>query len=74
MATTVVGRDGHRIEAISLTRLRTVLNHYTKVTGRSVCRETNILSLAIPSLASLSSRDALLSGGLIWVGINSVVV
>src|SRR6185436_7823915 len=33
MATTVVGRDGHRIEAISLTRLRTVLNHYTKVTG-----------------------------------------
>jgi D-aminopeptidase len=34
MATTVVGRDDHRIEAISLTRLRTVLNHYTKVTGR----------------------------------------
>jgi D-aminopeptidase len=30
MATTVVGRDGHRIEAISLTRLRTVLDHYTK--------------------------------------------
>jgi D-aminopeptidase len=30
MATTVVGRDGHRIEAISLTRLRTILNHDTK--------------------------------------------
>jgi D-aminopeptidase len=30
MATTVVGRDGHRVEAISLTRLRTVLDHRTK--------------------------------------------
>jgi D-aminopeptidase len=30
MATTIVGRDGHRVEAISLTRLRTVLGHPTK--------------------------------------------
>ena len=30
MATTVVGRDGHRIEAISLTRLRTMLDHRAK--------------------------------------------
>jgi D-aminopeptidase len=30
MATTVVGRDGHRIEAISLTRLHSVLNRYSK--------------------------------------------
>jgi D-aminopeptidase len=30
MATTVVGRDGHRVEAISLARLRTILNHQAK--------------------------------------------
>ncbi|HEV8328118.1 MAG TPA: P1 family peptidase [Nitrospiraceae bacterium] len=30
MATTVVGRDGHRVEAISLTRLRAILDHQTK--------------------------------------------
>jgi D-aminopeptidase len=30
MATTVVGRDGHRVEAISLTRLRTILDHQVK--------------------------------------------
>jgi D-aminopeptidase len=30
MATTVVGRDGHRIEAISLPRLRTVLDRHIK--------------------------------------------
>ena len=30
MATTIVGRDGHRIEAISLTKLRSVLDHHTK--------------------------------------------
>ena len=30
MATTVVGRDGHRVEAISLTRLRAILNHHAK--------------------------------------------
>ena len=30
MATTVVGRDGHRVEAISLTRLRTILEHHAK--------------------------------------------
>ena len=30
MATTVVGRDGHRVEAISLTRLRTILDHHAK--------------------------------------------
>jgi D-aminopeptidase len=30
MATTVVGRDGHRAEAISLTRLRAILDHHTK--------------------------------------------
>jgi D-aminopeptidase len=30
MATTVVGRDGHRVEAISLTRLRTILDHRAK--------------------------------------------
>jgi len=30
MATTVVGRDGHRVEAISLTRLRTILDHQAK--------------------------------------------
>jgi D-aminopeptidase len=30
MATTVVGRDGQRAEAISLTRLRSVLDHYAK--------------------------------------------
>jgi len=29
MATTVVGRDGHRAEAISLARLRTILDHRT---------------------------------------------
>jgi hypothetical protein len=25
-----VGRDGHRVEAISLTRLRTILDHQVK--------------------------------------------
>ena len=30
MATTVVGRDGHRAEAISLARLRAILDQYTK--------------------------------------------
>jgi D-aminopeptidase len=30
MATTVVGRDGHRVEAISLTRLRTILDHQAR--------------------------------------------
>ena len=30
MATTVVGRDGHRVEAISLTRLRTILDRQAK--------------------------------------------
>jgi D-aminopeptidase len=30
MATTVVGRDGHRVEAISLTRLRAILDHQAK--------------------------------------------
>ena len=30
MATTVVGRDGHRVEAISLARHRTILDHRTK--------------------------------------------
>ena len=30
MATTTVGRGGHRVEAISLTRLRTILDHRTK--------------------------------------------
>lgn len=30
MATTIVGRDGHRVEAISLTRLRAVLDSRTK--------------------------------------------
>ena len=30
MATTVVGRDDHRIEAISLSRLRTILDHQAK--------------------------------------------
>ena len=30
MATTVVGRDGRRVEAISLTRLRTILDHQAK--------------------------------------------
>jgi D-aminopeptidase len=30
MATTVVGRDGHRVEAISLARLRTILDHQAK--------------------------------------------
>ena len=30
MATTVVGRDDHRIEAISLSRLRTILDHQVK--------------------------------------------
>jgi D-aminopeptidase len=30
MATTVVGRDGHRVEAISLTRLRAILDRQTK--------------------------------------------
>jgi len=30
MATTVVGRDGHRIEAISLTKLRAILGHQAK--------------------------------------------
>ena len=30
MATTVVGRDGHRVEAISLTKLRAILNYRIK--------------------------------------------
>jgi D-aminopeptidase len=30
MATTVVGRDNHRIEAISLSRLRSLLGHRAK--------------------------------------------
>ena len=30
MATTVVGRDGRRVEAISLTRLRAILDHHAK--------------------------------------------
>jgi D-aminopeptidase len=30
MATTMVGRDGHRVEAISLTRLRAILDRQTK--------------------------------------------
>ncbi len=30
MATTVVGRDGHRVEAISLTRLRTLMTAHTQ--------------------------------------------
>ena len=30
MATTVVGRDGHRVEAISLSRLRAILDHQAK--------------------------------------------
>jgi D-aminopeptidase len=30
MATTVVGRDGHRVEAISLTKLRAILDHQAK--------------------------------------------
>ena len=30
MATTMVGRDGHRVEAISLTRLRNILDHQAK--------------------------------------------
>jgi len=30
MATTVVGRDGHRVEAISLTRLRTIVDRQAK--------------------------------------------
>ena len=30
MATTVVGRDGNRAEAISLTRLRAILDRWTK--------------------------------------------
>jgi D-aminopeptidase len=30
MATTVVGRDGHRVEAISLARLRAILDQHTK--------------------------------------------
>jgi D-aminopeptidase len=30
MATTVVGRDHHRAEAISLTRLRAILDHRAK--------------------------------------------
>ncbi|MGH7215627.1 MAG: P1 family peptidase [Nitrospiraceae bacterium] len=30
MATTVVGRDGHRVEAISLTKLRAILEHQAK--------------------------------------------
>jgi D-aminopeptidase len=30
MATTVVGRDGHRVEAISLTRLHAILDHQAK--------------------------------------------
>ena len=30
MATTVVGRDGHRVEAISLAKLRTILDRQTK--------------------------------------------
>jgi D-aminopeptidase len=30
MATTIVGRDHHRAEAISLTRLRTILDHHAK--------------------------------------------
>ncbi len=30
MATTVVGRDGYRVEAISLTRLRAILNHQAR--------------------------------------------
>jgi D-aminopeptidase len=30
MATTVVGRDSHRIEEISLSRLRAILDHQTK--------------------------------------------
>ena len=30
MASTVVGRDGHRVEAISITRLRAILDHFAK--------------------------------------------
>jgi hypothetical protein len=30
MATTMVGRDGHRVEAISLTKLRAILGHQAK--------------------------------------------
>ena len=30
MATTVVGRDGHRVEAISLTKLHAILDHQAK--------------------------------------------
>jgi len=30
MAMTVVGRDSHRIEAISLSRLRAILDHQAK--------------------------------------------
>jgi D-aminopeptidase len=30
MATTVMGRDGHRVEAISLTKLRAILNYRIK--------------------------------------------
>ena len=30
MASTVVGRDGHRVEAISITRLRAILDHPAK--------------------------------------------
>jgi len=30
MATTVVGRDGLRVESISLTRLRAILDHQAK--------------------------------------------
>jgi D-aminopeptidase len=30
MATTIVGRDGHRVEAISLARLRAILDHQAK--------------------------------------------
>ena len=30
MATTMVGRDGHRVESISLTKLRAILGHQAK--------------------------------------------
>jgi hypothetical protein len=64
MAITVVGRGGHRIEAISLTRLRTILDHRAKLLRRiSTPVGQTIPSLAFPSLASLSSRDSLASGG-----------
>ena len=59
MATTVVGRDGHRVEAISLTSTRAVLDHRSSNWGESVVLRQRIPSLAFPSLASLSSRDSL---------------